>query len=427
MNKVFVRTTKLSQSRYVNIGWCLHSHAEYSNQELARADLQQRMGKERVDFGLVPHSLSHITSDGSKITTKSMKIRADCNVRQEVLRGLPECTKSGKEDPNLTEMSSTAGWKLILFAQNTLSRDQMMELIKKQNRYLHSVRAISFINLGSLEDLFHQEIVLEGVYGKRTDILTTEEAPAPNNNKKSTGEEGNADSTSNKKRDVNNIDADIEMDDTSHAHDKEDKIAVPEGNTINMEEGGENSTTHYENAEKQDNNGEGSKLATENIRDENAEIQDTDGDGNEAPNYETPDTLLQMLAISAEDACSLFTSWEPGRMGQLYFLTTADLEDRAKEWLDTIMNALLKIYGINKCVRVFDSNVQEMPREETKVCPDSFILYYISILQIEKKSSRERGGKERAPPDNRPAKKRALVVYGNSNSNAWNTPLMDKN
>jgi len=103
MNKVFVRTTKLSQSRYVNIGWCLHSHAEYSNQELARADLQQRMGKERVDFGLVPHSLSHITSDGSKITTKSMKIRADCNVRQEVFRGLLERMKLGKEDPNLTE------------------------------------------------------------------------------------------------------------------------------------------------------------------------------------------------------------------------------------------------------------------------------------------------------------------------------------
>ena len=48
------------------------------------------------------------------------------------------------------------------------------------------------------------------------------------------------------------------MDNTSHAHDKEDKIVDPEGDTINMEEEGENSTTHYENAEKQDNNGEGS-------------------------------------------------------------------------------------------------------------------------------------------------------------------------
>ena len=93
----------------------------------------------------------------------------------------------GKEDPNLTEMSNTADWKLILFVQNTLSRDQMTELIKKLNRYLHSVRAISFINLGSFEGSFHQEIVQEGVNGKRKDISTTEEAPAPNNNKNPRG------------------------------------------------------------------------------------------------------------------------------------------------------------------------------------------------------------------------------------------------
>jgi len=39
-NKGFVRTTQLSQSRYINIGWVLNSHAEYSNQKLARVDLQ---------------------------------------------------------------------------------------------------------------------------------------------------------------------------------------------------------------------------------------------------------------------------------------------------------------------------------------------------------------------------------------------------
>jgi len=90
------------------------------------------------------------------------------------------------------------------------------------------------------------------------------------------------------------------------------------------------------------------------------------------------------------------------------------------------MNTLLHIYGIHKCVRVFGSPVNEMPREETKVRPDSFIMDYISTLQIDKNLNRERGGKERAPPDNRPAKKRALVVYGGTTSNAWNTPLMDK-
>ena len=156
------------------------------------------------------------------------------------------------------------------------------------------------------------------------------------------------------------------MDNISYTHNKEDKTVDLEEDTTNMEEEGGNSTTYDKNTKKQDNNGEGRKLTSANIPIENSEIQDTDGDGNEASNYNTPDTLLQMLAISAGDSCSLFTSWKPGRMGQCYFLTTADLDDRAKEQLDTIMNILLNIYRINKCVRVFGSNVQDMPSKETK-------------------------------------------------------------
>ena len=51
-NKIFVRTTQLGQSRHVNIGWLLNSHAEYSNQEIARADLQRRMGRDTMDLYL---------------------------------------------------------------------------------------------------------------------------------------------------------------------------------------------------------------------------------------------------------------------------------------------------------------------------------------------------------------------------------------
>jgi len=64
-----------------------------------------------------------------------------------------------------------------------------------------------------------------------------------------------------------------------------------------------------------------------------------------------------------------------------------------------------KYLWLKKCARVFGSNLEEMPREETKVRPDSFILDYISTLQIDKNLNSERGGKERAPPDNRPEKK----------------------
>jgi len=116
------------------------------------------MGREEADFELVPHSSSHMTSEGTKIITKSLKLRADYNSRQVIFRSVLERLKMGRDDPRLTAMSNTGDWKLIPFAQNTLSRDQMTEIIIKQNRYLHEMKAISFINLGSLEGSFRQDM-----------------------------------------------------------------------------------------------------------------------------------------------------------------------------------------------------------------------------------------------------------------------------
>ena len=366
-NKVFVRTTQLAQSRHVNIGWCLYSHAEYSNQELARADLQRRMGRECADFELVPHTSSHITSDGTKITTKSLKVRADHDSRQEIFRGLLECMKLGTDNPKLTDMSNTGEWKLIPFAQNTISRDQMTDLIQKQNRYLHDVRAISFINLGSLEGSFYQETAREGGNGKRKEITQTGDDSSPIVNKKSTGEDDNFQSTTG---DECNTGIDAEMTDTA----MEDKIETPNTN------------------EALGNEATGDDDVNNNFYQGVISVNTT-GEVNSPP-IASPETLLEMLTISAGDGSSLFTSWEPGRLGQFYFMTTSALEDRAADWLDTTMNTLLNIYGLKKCARVFGSNLDEMPREETKVRPDSFILDYISTLKIDKNLNRERGGKK---------------------------------
>ena len=64
----------------------------------------------------------------------------------------------------------------------------MAELIKKQNRYLHKVHAISFINIGSLEGSFRQneENGRGGI--KRKSVAAIEETGEVSN-KKSTGEE----------------------------------------------------------------------------------------------------------------------------------------------------------------------------------------------------------------------------------------------
>jgi len=155
-----------------------------------------------------------------------------------------------------------------------------------------------------------------------------------------------------------------------------------------------------------------------------AEADETQDASEQETYYETEDTFLEMISSSAGDGTSLFTSCEPGRYGQ--FLTKKLLEDSATEWIDETMNSLLNMYGLQKCARVSGSNNAEMPREETKVRPDSFIMDYITTLDIGENLNRERGGKERAPPDTRSTKKRALVVYGESDSNAWNTPLLEE-
>ena len=90
------------------------------------------------------------------------------------------------------------------------------------------------------------------------------------------------------------------------------------------------------------------------------------------------------------------------------------------------MNQLLQEHGIHNCLRVFGSTNEEMPREETKIWPDSFILDYIHTLNLGPSLNREREGKIVPPPaENRSTKKRVLIVYGTGDSNARDTPLID--
>ena len=64
---------------------------------------------------------------------------------------------------------------------------------------------------------------------------------------------------------------------------------------------------------------------------------------------------------------------------QILFSDYEKLADRALEWLDSTMNALLNKYGLKKCSMVLGSPPGEMPREETKVRSDSFVLDYMEV------------------------------------------------
>ena len=132
----------------------MYSHPEYSNHDAAHADLLNQMGSNNDDFELVPHSISHTTSSGIRISTKALKIRADFNTHKEVFSGLIKCLAKGPADAKLRLNSTSTKFKLIPFANNTFSTDQTTMLIQKQNDYLHDIRCISVVNLGNLEGTF---------------------------------------------------------------------------------------------------------------------------------------------------------------------------------------------------------------------------------------------------------------------------------
>lgn len=94
------------------------------------------------------------------------------------------------------------------------------------------------------------------------------------------------------------------------------------------------------------------------------------------------DSLLDILLNSDGNRESIFTSWEAGIHGQSYFITTKYNSKRAEGWLDLTMNHLLHRFGIFKCVSIFRAKNEEIPREESKVRPDSFIMDYIQMLNI---------------------------------------------
>lgn len=114
-------------------------------------------------------------------------MRADYDSRQEIFRNLLERLKKGKDDKNLTAMSNTADWKIIPFAQNILSLDQIIELIQKQTQYLHEVHAVSFVNIRSLEGLFGHDTVGEENGGTRKNSVLLD-SKGNRLNKKHTGE-----------------------------------------------------------------------------------------------------------------------------------------------------------------------------------------------------------------------------------------------
>jgi len=152
------------------------------------------------------------------------------------------------------------------------------------------------------------------------------EAPPNRANKKSAGDSA----------------ADSELSDPPDASDATDEDQI-------MEDGETTTTTDKNIQELEESN---SNITEESVstgdadEDDDAAVIDDDCEGK--IHYTTEDNLLHMILTSAGDGTSLFTSWEPGRQGQFYFLTTTSLADRAAKLLDDTMSTVLNTHGIQK-------------------------------------------------------------------------------
>ena len=71
--------------------------------------------------------------------------------------------------------------------------------------------------------------------------------------------------------------------------------------------------------------------ATNRDWEEGAQEIYTHDDGGREVQHATEDTFLQMILNSEGDGTYFFTSWEPGRHDQFYFLVTTAMADYAAE------------------------------------------------------------------------------------------------
>ena len=106
-------------------------------------------------------------------------------------------------------------------------------------------------------------------------------------------------------------------------------------------------------------------------------------------------------------------------------MTKNENGERAEALLDTTMNYFLNSYGLELCLKKFVTGREDIPRGDTKVRPDSFVMDYIRTLGIVEDTVGGKDKRDRPPPSQRPTKKRALIMFSGDGKGAWDTPLFE--
>ena len=79
-------------------------HPEYTHFQTAVNDLCNRIKTRALEFELALHHITHVNSDGVKMTMKALKVRANYKDRQQVMNELLEALHNNE---TLSTLSNT--------------------------------------------------------------------------------------------------------------------------------------------------------------------------------------------------------------------------------------------------------------------------------------------------------------------------------
>ena len=87
--------------------------------------------------------------------------------------------------------------------------------------------------------------------------------------------------------------------------------------------------------------------------------------------------------VSTKSKKLMFSSLEPGRPGQYFFLTSRTIKEEAEQYVDRLLDSVLMKYGETQCRKTFKSLENTLPHREQKLRVTKFMADYIRGLGLD--------------------------------------------
>ena len=146
---VYMDHTIIQASQHRVIGWFVFSHPTYTNHADATSDIKVRMNLPESDIELITGRIA----DGNGSYTNTLKLNVSLEQAQQVMDAIIPAFLSC---PPEFHTSSTRNFQFVLSNRDgTISDDQLLSLIQRQNAYLAQTRTIDVKNCATLDTVLN--------------------------------------------------------------------------------------------------------------------------------------------------------------------------------------------------------------------------------------------------------------------------------